>query len=79
MRTGNPSKLSGREQTELGIVKKLPTSIEEAVKAAENDSALDRAMPNGMLKHFLTMKKAEQEMLNKMTDGDRRLWLMERY
>ena len=77
--TGNPTKLSDKEKADLGIVNKLPTSIEEAVKTAEQDSTLDQAMPKEMLNHFLVMKKAEQDMLNKMGDGQRREWLLERY
>jgi hypothetical protein len=36
-------------------------------------------MPEGMLKHFLAMKKDEQEMLSKMGDDERQIWLLERY
>ncbi|KAK5173189.1 uncharacterized protein LTR77_003311 [Saxophila tyrrhenica] len=75
----NPTQLSPAEKEDLGITKKLPTTIAEAVEAAENDSELERAMPDGMLKHFLAMKKDEQKMLNEMDDGARRVWLMERY
>ena len=63
----------------MGITKKLPTTIEEAVKAAESDSELREAMPKGMLEHYLIMKKEEQSMLNEMEDNARRIWLMERY
>jgi hypothetical protein len=36
-------------------------------------------MPDGMLNHFLVMKKAEQGMLKEMGENQRKSWLMERY
>ena len=77
--TGNPSKLSEKELEDLGITKKLPTSIEQAIEAAEHDTELDQALTPGVLQHYLAMKKAEQEMLNAMNDKERRVWLMEHY
>ncbi len=76
---GNPTKLSASEKEQLGITTKLPTTIEQAIVAAENDVELHTAMPEGMLKHYLAMKKEEQVMLNEMDDSTRRVWLMERY
>jgi glutamine synthetase len=76
---GNPSKLSESEKEELGIAQNLPKSLADAVTAAENDHDLEALMPEGMLKHFLAMKKDEQEMLNKMEDDERQIWLLERY
>lgn len=75
----NPSKLSDSQRTELGIMKMLPTSIEDAVEALEMDAEVAGAMSEGMVKHYLTMKKAEQNMLNEMLEHERRIWLIERY
>lgn len=77
--TENPTKLSDAEKQELGIINKLPTTIEDALEAATKDTALAEAMPPGMLNHFVVMKKAEQAMLKEMDDAARRIWLMERY
>lgn len=77
--TGNPAHLSSSEKEELGIIKKLPVTVAEAIEAAETDVELEQAMPEGMLKHFLTVKKEEQEMLGEMDESARRVWLMERY
>ncbi len=75
----NPTALSSDEKIAIGITKKLPTSIDEAIAAAEQDSELEQALPSGVLKHFITMKKAEQAMLGEMSEKDRKVWLMERY
>lgn len=57
----------------------LPRSIREAMKALEEDSSLKEALAEDLVKNFLIMKKAEQEMLDKMSDEARRIWLIERY
>lgn len=77
--TRNPSKLSVGEREELGISQRLPATIHEAVSAASEDDALAQVMSRGMLKHYLAMKREEQEMLNSMGDAERRTWLIERY
>ena len=75
----NPSNLSDQQLEELGITKKLPTSLDECIEAAEKDEELENAMGHGILRHYLGMKKAEQEMLSQMSEGQRRVWLIERY
>lgn len=63
----------------LGITKKLPTSLSEALAALEGDQELEKALAPGLVHHYISMKKAEQEMLNSMPVNDRRVFLMERY
>ena len=67
------------EKEDLGIRTKLPTSIQSAVAAAAVDGQLEQALSPGILKHYISMKQAEQDMLNEMPDKNRRIWLMERY
>lgn len=33
----------------------------------------------GLVHHYTTMKKAEQEMLDEMPEKERRVWLIKRY
>lgn len=47
--------------------------------ALDADSSLKEALAEDLVKNFLAMKKAEQEMLDKMGDDERRIWLIERY
>lgn len=77
--TRNPSQMSEEERTNLGIVSKLPASIDKALEAAEKEVALEGIMSKSILKHYLAMKKEEQKMLGEMDEGERRIWLMERY
>ena len=79
MCTENPTKLSEQERQRLGITKKLPASISEALEAAESDEDVSEALGNNIYIHYLAMKKDEQEMLRQMPEQERRIWLMERY
>jgi len=63
----------------LGISKKLPRAIEESLEAIEGDTALRNALGEEIVRHYIAMKKAEQDMLNEMSESKRRVWLMERY
>lgn len=75
----NPSQLSSEERTDLGIEEKLPKDIEESLSALQLDDALADALPPGLTNHFVAMKRAEQKMLEKMGEKERRVWLIERY
>ena len=75
----NPSGLSDERREELEIKEKLPRSIGIAVSNAKKDEALDGVMSEGILKHYLAMKKDEQKMLEAMQEAERRIWLVERY
>ena len=77
--TSNPSKLSDQEKQELGITRKLPKSIDEAIDAFEKDTDFTEFFGSDLAHQFLTMKKFEQEMVKKMSEKDKRVWLIERY
>lgn len=77
--TGNPSKLTADQRQDLGITTKLPTSISQALEALENDERLQMALSPGLAKHFIAMKKAEQDMLSDMPEAERTVWLIEWY
>lgn len=64
---------------DLGISNKLPNTIEDSLGAIEGDTALRDALGDEVVRHYVAMKEAEQEMLNEMSESKRRVWLMERY
>jgi len=47
--------------------------------ALDGDALLRDAIGSNVVDHYLAMKKAEQDMLNAMSEGERRVWLMDRY
>jgi len=40
---------------------------------------LRNALGEEIVRHYFAMKKAEQDMLNEMSESKRKVWLMERY
>lgn len=75
----NPTKLSAGQKRDLGITQQLPTSIEQAVEALEQNHGLAQALAPGLVHHYISMKRAEQEMLAEMPEKERRVFLIERY
>lgn len=71
--------MTDEQRTEYGIDRRMPKSIDEAITALENDDELTKALADGLVKDYVTMKKEEQKMLAEMSDAGRRLWLIERY
>lgn len=59
--------------------KRLPKTIEESLGEIEGDNTLREALGDEVVGHYVAMKKAGQEMLNQMSESERRVWLMERY
>jgi glutamine synthetase len=76
---GNPSRLSETERSELGILSRLPATIGQSLESVERDKALQDALGTQVVTHFVTMKRAEQDMLDAMSESERRIWLIERY
>jgi glutamine synthetase len=75
----NPSRLNDAELTDLGFAHRLPTTIGQSMSALDRDTVLRDAIGSNVVDHYLAMKRAEQDMLNAMSEGERRVWLVERY
>lgn len=75
----NPSTLDEAGRATYGVTQKLPTGFGEAAFALVNDNELVEALANDFVGGYLAMKKSEHEMLSKMSDEERRVWLIERY
>jgi glutamine synthetase len=75
----NPARLDETQRAVYGITRRLPETIEEALKSLEEDSSLKSALAEDVVTNYIAMKRAEQDMLGKMSDKDRRTWLIERY
>lgn len=75
----DPSKLTAKEREELGIREQFPKSIEEALSYLEADEQLGEILSRSAVETYLTVKRAESEMLQKMEPVKRRSWLIERY
>ena len=76
---GDPSKLTTKEREELGIREQFPKSISEALSYLEADEQLRHIVSEAAVGTYLTVKRSESEMLQKMEAGKRKNWLIERY
>jgi len=63
----------------MGITQRLPTDLDQGMKALQQSSSLADALAPGVVSHYLAMKQAEQKMLSLMPQHERKRWLMERY
>lgn len=75
----DPSTITAKEKEELGITQQFPKSINEALGYLEADEQLGRILSKPAVETYLTVKRAESEMLQKMEPEKRRSWLIERY
>ncbi|CAK3971882.1 glutamine synthetase guanido kinase [Lecanosticta acicola] len=75
----NPSKLSEEELKDLGILEKLPTTLDESLRALNDDLELQKIMGEDLVRNWIEVKRAEQESLSEMGEGERKVWLIERY
>ncbi|KAF2001022.1 developmental protein-like protein fluG [Amniculicola lignicola CBS 123094] len=75
----NPSLLTEEQRALHGVTEKMPLQFEQALSELEKDGELREMMADGLVGNFVVMKKSEQEMLLKMPEDERRVWLIERY
>ncbi|KAI9684534.1 MAG: hypothetical protein M1822_005622 [Bathelium mastoideum] len=75
----NPALMTEEQRLEYGIVRRLPRTIDEALSALENDRTLAGGLGADITRNYIVMKQEEQRMLNAMSEGERRIWLIERY
>lgn len=75
----DPSKLTATKRKDLGITEQFPKSISEALSCLEADEELRCVLGESVVGTYLTVKRAESEMLQEMDMVKRRNWLIERY
>jgi glutamine synthetase len=77
--TTNPAHLTEAQLDELGIVNKMPTSIDQSLGQLEKDDMVRRFIGSHLIDVYVVMKRAEKEMLDEMNEKERHAWLIERY
>ncbi|KAH6840732.1 hypothetical protein B0I37DRAFT_315945 [Chaetomium sp. MPI-CAGE-AT-0009] len=75
----DPAKLTANDRKELNVTQMLPGSVEEALAALREDAELCEMMGAELVERYVALKEFELEFLGKMSDDERRQWLMERY
>ena len=77
--TKDPALLTEKERGELGITKRLPRSIGEALGWLQEDAQMREILGGAVVDTYLAVKTEEGKMLAEMDEGRRRDWLIERY
>jgi glutamine synthetase len=75
----DPATLSDVERQRLNVLKKLPSSVGEALKTLEGDEDMGKLLGRELVERYVAIKKAETAMLEAMSEEERRKWVMERY
>jgi glutamine synthetase len=75
----NPSTMEEQMRAAFGVTRKLPKSMREAVNALREDAPLNEALDQKFVRAYLGMKGEEAKMLGDMGEGERRVFLVERY
>ena len=77
--SAQPGELSAEQRAALGIRENLPGSLREALVCLRQDPELRSWLGEDVVNNYITVKKAEREMLEKMKPEERRRWLIEYY
>lgn len=57
----------------------MPQNLEAALSFLEQDTKLSLLLGEKLVTDYITVKRAEREMLGRMGEEERRRWLIERY
>ena len=75
----DPASLTSEQRLKMGITTLLPKNITESLAAVESDISLQELLGKSLVSTYATVKRAEKEMLDRMDQSERGLWLLERY
>lgn len=75
----DPARITSRERNGLGITKRLPKTLEEALEALKEHKKLREWIGEDAIKKYILVKKGEKTLMEGIPEGDRKNWLMERY
>lgn len=76
----DPATLSADDRVRLNVQTRLPRSIDEALKALQDDDEMCELLGRDLVARYVAVKMAETKMLESMaTDEIRSQWVMERY
>ena len=74
-----PAELDPEEREALGIRTLLPKNLQESLAALEVNPVFSILVGDSIVSTYLSVKHEEAEILQKMTDRERRNWLISRY
>ncbi|KAL2157697.1 hypothetical protein VTH06DRAFT_5180 [Thermothelomyces fergusii] len=75
----DPAKLTANDRRELGVTQMLPADLGEALGALKEDAELVGLMGAELVERHVAVKSFEMEILAKMSDDERKVWLIDRF
>lgn len=75
----DPAELTPNQRKILGIKGRLPTNLDDALAVLDRDATMRRMLGDGVLERYISVKRAEMELLGGMSDDEQQQWMIERY
>lgn len=75
----DPNLLEKKAREKLGITEEVPKELSEALHALEDDGDFATLLTEDVVKRYLEVKKREIDLLEAMTDENRRHWIIDRF
>ena len=75
----DPALLNDQERKKLGIIERLPGSVEAALERLQGDQTLIQGMGKELADAYLGVKKTEKKLLEGMNSAEKRQWFIARY
>jgi glutamine synthetase len=76
---GDPTAIGEEERLKLGIVAKLPDTLEKSLRALDRDKVLRRILGYAAVDDYLAVTEGLMHKLRALDEVKRRTWLMARY
>lgn len=73
------SKMSEQERAARGIKTKMPCELAESLKNLEENEHLKQILSDTLASTYLTVKRCEMKVMQKMTPEEQRVWFISRY
>lgn len=75
----DPASLTDNDRKELNVSEMLPASVEEALRALEDDEEMTDLLGSELIEKYSSVKHFELRFLRSMEDEERRQFLVARY
>lgn len=75
----DPASLTDNDRKELNVSEMLPASVEEAVRALEDDEQMTDLLGQELVEKYSSVKHFELKLLGSMENEERRQFLIARY
>lgn len=75
----SPAELSDEEKKDKGVVTQFPGNLKDALKVLEDDDGMKEILGDEVVQKYISVKRAEIDIVEGMGEEERKTWYMERY